>query len=306
MADPNKGIIYNYAGIPGVLTGQVFYVNNSGFGPDGATIGSDSHDGLSPLTPLGTLAGAIDKCTDYAGDTIILMPGHSETVTAAGGALEIDVIGVNIIGVGNGSLKPRFSINGAIDMIDITAADVTLSGIECRIITTDAATAFINVDAAGCTLKNISGIGSDTAINVVDLITVTANADDLLIDGVKFWNAIVAVNSFLSFEGAASRVTIKNFEAFGDVATGGIIDAAAIDYLWMENVKVGVVGLTMPAITLNSNPEGYAVNCFFAGTHGTLATNANMGNLMRLFNIWVTEETDGSRQGAQIPAVDTD
>jgi len=67
---------------------------------------------------------------------------------------------------------------------------------------------------------------------------------------------------------------------------------------------VRTVGTTKPAITLDSNPTGLARNCDFSGTSTTLADNAAMGTGMRLFNIRVLEETDGSAQGALIPAVD--
>lgn len=251
-----------------------------------------------------TIQAAVDACTANAEDIVFVMPGHTETLTAQ---IDMDTAGVRLIGLGQGSLRPTITLNGTIDGFDVSAANVHIENIGFAVVTTDLATAFINVDAANCTLKNIYGLTDVTDVAVVDAITVTANADDLVIDGVELWNmGLEEVNSFLSLEGAASRVTVKNFFAFGNVDTAGIIDAAKIDYLRMENVTIGVVGTTKPAATLDSNPEGIAVNCKFAGTHTTLATNANMGNLMRLFNIWVTEQTDGAAQGAQIPAVDGD
>ena len=250
-----------------------------------------------------SLQAAIDGATANALDTVYLLPGYSETVTAQ---IDADKAGVRIVGLGFGSLKPTITGNGAIDAIDVSAANVKIENIHFAAPETDAQTSFINVDAAGCTLKDISGVGSQTAKNVVDCITVTANADDLTIDGLEIVNRTVAVNSFISLEGAASTVRLYNIFCFGDVATAGLIDAAKVDYLFMENVNIGVVGTTKPAATLDSNPEGYARNCNFAGTHGTLATNANLGNLMRLFDIKVEENTDGSSQGALIPAVVTD
>lgn len=249
------------------------------------------------------IQAAVDACTASAEDIVYVLPQYSETITAQ---IDMDTAGVKLIGLGSGSLRPTITGNGTIDCFDVSAANVLIQNIGFAAPETDAQTSFINVDAADCTLKDIYGIGSQTAKNVVDCITVTANANDLTIDGVEFWNSTVAVNSFLSLEGAASRVKIKNFFAFGDVATAGIIDGAKIDYLYLDNVNVGVVGTTKPAVTLDSNPEGFAKDCNFAGTHGTLATNADLGNLMRLFNIRVLEETDGSAQGALIPAVDSD
>ncbi len=287
----------------GAQTGEIFYVNNSGVGPDGSLTNSDSNTGLSTQEPLSTIAEGIDRCVASRGDTVIAMPGHAEVLTAQ---LDMDVAGMTLLGIGNGDLKPRLTVNGVIDLVDMSAANCVLENFELRIITTDAATAFVNVDAAGCSLKKLSGIGSVGAVNVVDLITVTANADDLLIEDCSFSNSVVAINSFLSLEGACSRVNIKNLFCFGDVVAAGIIDAAKVDYLFMSNVNIGVVGTTKAAMVLDSNPEGYIDKGRFAGTIATLASNANYGNLMRLFDCLVTEETNSSAQGALIPAVDAD
>lgn len=284
--------------------GKVFFVSdttNTSYVSDIQSMYPVDEDGVTRVHT--TIAAALDSCVANRGDVILVLPGHGETVTAA---IAVDVAGVTIKGIGNGALKPTITGNGTIDAVNVTAANVTIDGLHFGAPGTDAQTSFINVVGTGVTLKNISGVGSTTAKNVVDCITVTATADDLTIDGVYFHNSTVAVNSFLSLEGAASRVTVKNFFAFGDVATAGIIDAAKIDYLFLENVSVHVVGTSKPAATLDSNPEGVAVTCRFSGTSTTLANNAALGNLMRLHDILVTEQTDGTAQGALIPAVDAD
>ena len=72
-------------------TGNVFFVHNS--------TGSDSNDGIGPGSALKTLDYAIGKCTADQGDTIIIMPGSDETVATT---VEVDVAGINIIGLGHG------------------------------------------------------------------------------------------------------------------------------------------------------------------------------------------------------------
>lgn len=250
-----------------------------------------------------TIAECIDACTSNRGDKIKVAPSYAETLTAK---LDLDVAGIEVIGLGQGLERPTLIGNAAIDAVEISADNIVFDNFYFGAPLTDAQTSFINIDDGGAIIRNIEGIGSVGSQNVVDLITVTVNGSDCLIENVQFWNSTVAVNSFLSLEGAASRVKVLNFRAFGDVVAGGIIDAAKIDYLWLENVIVGVVGTTKPAITLDSNPEGMAINVKAAGTHGTLATNCNLGNLMRIFENRVTEETDGSVQGAINPAADTD
>ena len=276
-----------------VPTGEVFFVGSTRV-PGG---------GKTPTAPFPTIAEALTHCTANRGDMIIVLPGHVETLTAA---LDLNVAGVSVIGLGQGSLRPTLTGNGTIDAVDISAANVRFEGFHFAAPETDAQTSFINVGASGATLKNISGIGSQTAKNVVDCITVEAGSHDLTLEGVRFYNSVVAVNSFISLEGACSRVTLRDIVCHGDVVAGGLIDGALITQLVMEDVRIAVVGTTKPAATLDSNPTGLARNCFFAGTHATLATNANLGNVLRVDNIKVLEETDNSASAAVIPAVDAD
>lgn len=277
--------------------GRVFWVESNYSGS------STYWSGRRIEAALPTIASAIDKCTASRGD-VILVPGfHAETVTAA---ISLSKIGIQLIGLPVGNLYPTITGNGTIDALSIDAADCVVENLAFGAPSTDEQTAMINIAAANAIVKGIRGIGSQTAKNVVDCITLTAAANDCFITDVELWNTVVAVNSFLSFEGAASRVVIKNFFAHGNVATAGVIDAAAVTGLFLEDVRVAVVGTTKPAATLDSNPTGMARNCFFAGTHATLATNANLGNAMRCDNIKVLEETDNSVSAAIIPAVDTD
>lgn len=250
-----------------------------------------------------TISAALSSCVASRGDTIIVLPGYSETLTAA---KSLSVAGVTIIGLGSGSLKPQITVNGAVDGFDFTAANVTVDNFHFTAPETDEATSMMNFGAAGCTARNISGIGSKTSKNFVDCITIASGADDLTLENIKFNNTTVAVNSFLSIEAAVARLKITDFYAFGDVATAGIIDAATATQLNWKRVEVHVVGSSKPAATLDSNPTGSIVDSKFSGTSTTLATNAALGNAIRLHNVTVLEETDGSKQGAQIPAVDVD
>lgn len=282
---------------------KVFYVglSSASWYPDFANIFPVDEDGV--VRVFSTISDALTNCVASRGDVILVLPGYTETLTAA---LTVSKAGVSIIGVGNGSLKPQITVNGAVDGLNITGANVLVENINFAAPETDEATAMINVAAANVTLRNISGIGSKTSKNFVDCITVASGADDLTLENVKLNNSVVAVNSFLSIEAAVARMKIRGFRAFGDVATAGIIDAAAATHLDWEDVVVGVVGTTKPAATLDSNPTGIINRARFAGTHATIATNANLGNAIRLFDVLVLEETDGSKQGAQIPAVDAD
>jgi hypothetical protein len=304
MADGFRGA-YKNIGIPmqgsQMTTGQVFFVDSQS--------GSSSNSGTDPNRPLDTLDNAINKCTATDadanvkyGDTIYVMPGHAETT----GKTTMDIAGVRVIGLGWGSVRPSFTTATADDVITVTGAGCSIENIQFAAPGIDLVTAYVNIAANGFTGKGwyAADCSGSTTFNVVDCISITADGDNCLLEDITFFNKTAPVTCFIDLEGAASNVRIKNSTFFGDVVTGGIIDTAKIDYLELDHVTVGVVGTTKAAVTLDSNPEGIARDCFFAGTSTTLATTANMGNLMRLHNIFVVNETDGSAQGAPIPAID--
>lgn len=286
------------------ITGKVFIVGNaSGVDIDFIRdIAKFDPDGKIRLNT--TIETALTQCVASRGDVIFVLPGYTETRTTA---LTLNVAGVKLIGLGQGTLRPALTSNGTIDCVDITADNVTFAGFHFPAPETDASTSAINVAGAdGVIIRDITGIGSQTAKNVVDMITVVASSNDLLIEGVRFYNTTVAVNSFLSLEGASSRVTVRNFVAYGECVTAGIIDGALITHLVLESVKIATTGTTIPAVILASNPTGIADGCRWSGTSTTLANNAQLGTGMRMFDNLVLEETDGSKQGALIPAVDAD
>jgi hypothetical protein len=307
MADPNAVTFYAQRlkaryDIPG----KVFFVNNGSVPPFGGSPGADQPNmGESELQPFATIDYAIGRCLASRGDAIFVLPMHAETVTAP---ITLDVIGVQIIGLALGKRKPRITINGAVDMFTITAAECRISGLFCTISTTDAATAIVNVAAARARIDNLDIIPSVTSYNVVDVFTLASGGDDCLIEDIDIRNTIVAVNSFISIEAVVARLTVRNFHAYGLVATGGIIDGAVIatDILIGPNVYVGTIGTNIPALTLDGNPTG-VVNGFTGhGTDATIANDANFGSALRVSNVRTGGSTGPAAQATYlIPALDT-
>lgn len=288
--------VYQDASMVTHAKGKTFYVDSN--------TGNASYSGERITAPLATIAQAVAKCTASQGDRIIVLPQHSETITST----IVPVAGSAIIGLRIGNRRPIISVNGAVDLISFDNANATVTGLEFAIVTTDAATAFINFNAAKCLAYDChaADCSAGSNVNVVDVVTVTASATSSRLDSCRFRNTTTAVNSFLSLEGAVANFTAQDNIFFGDVATAGIIDAATATQLFLLRNNVAVVGTTKPAATLDSNPTGLAAYNLFSGTHATLATNANLGSAIRAFENYVLEETDGSKQGALIPAADVD
>lgn len=287
------------------IPGKVFFVNNSTVLYPGASVGADNSSmGETELNPFSTIDYAIGRCTASRGDAVFVLGTHAETVTSA---ITLDVAGVQIIGLPIGNRKPRVTVNGAIDMFTITAADCRISSLFCTIVTTDNATAIVNVAAARARIDHLQIIPSATAVNVVDVFTLASGADDCAIEDCDVRNTTVAVNSFVSIEAAVARLTLRGNFFFGDVVTAGIIDAAAATQLHVVDNTIGTIGTTIPATILDSNPTGVVDNNRFLGTHTTIASNNNLGNLVRQARSFVLEDTANAFQATNIiPALDVE
>lgn len=283
--------------------GKVFFVASSTATWLGDFLNRFPNDADGEPRVFTTIASALSTSVASRGDVILVLPAYTETITSP---ITLSKAGVSVVGIGQGALVPTITVNAAVDGVTATAASVRFENFAFAAPETDNATAMINVAAAGVTIRDIRGIGSQTAKNFVDCITLASGADDVVIENVSLYNSVVAVNSFLSIEAAIARPTVRRFFAFGDVATAGIIDAATATQIRFEDVDVAVVGTSKPAATLDSNPTGFIKRSNFSGTSTTLATNAALGTGVRLFDVKVLEETGGAAQGALIPAVDVE
>jgi len=115
--------LYQYGGVP---VGGVFTTGSNFFVHSGT--GSDGNTGKKPSEALATLDVAVGKCTANKGDVIYCMPGHAETLSTVDG-VDIDVAGVTVIGLGNGSLRPTFTYSATAGEMVIGAANVTVKGL---------------------------------------------------------------------------------------------------------------------------------------------------------------------------------
>ena len=175
-------------------TGSYFFVHN-GTGSDTAG------NGLGPDSPAASADFMVASCTASLGDTIVLMPGHAETLVNATG-LAMDVAGVRLLGLGWGGLVPTFTLG--------TATSATIA-----------------VTAPNCVIDNIKVV-SDFA-NVAAGVTASAVADGLVVqnswfkDGGSAKELVIGV----SVAAAANNVKILN-NRFTTVDTGGCASAVKL------------------------------------------------------------------------------
>lgn len=277
-----------------ITTGSRFFVHHSG---------ASTNPGTNPDKPINTIDAAIALCTDSAGDIIYVMPGHAETVTSA---ITMDVIGVSIIGLGEGGLRPVITGNGTIDAITITAASCRVENIEFAVPGTDAQTADINIAAAGVVVKNTKHHGSTTAKNKVDIITITAAGHDTVIDGAVIYNDTVECVGGIVLEGAAKRVTIKNCVVHDSIGftDGSISDEATALQLTISNCVFSNAKADTVCMEFGNNTTGVCLNTFCNGRHSTIASNITTGTGMAFYETYAVEEA--AKNGMLLPAVDAE
>lgn len=275
---------------------NLFYVDSN--------TGNSAYNGLRMTSPFATLAQAYAACTASQGDQIILLPNHAETTTAVLTASKADV---TIKGLSLGAKRPTITGNSTADTINLTGAGQTVENILFAAPETDAQTADINVAAANCLILNTKHIGSKTSNNKVDIITMTASANDVVLDGVRIYNTVVECVGGIVFEGALARAEVRNCAVFDSIGftDGCISDEATATNIYIhhnvwQNAKAGTA--VMNWVT---NSTGICSFNHISGRHTTIASNVVTGTGMDFFENRVTEQAQVG--GAiSVPTVDVD
>lgn len=231
--------------------GNVFWVDSGA--------GSDGNAGTF-ARPFSTIDYAVGRCTANNGDIIMVKPGHTETVIAAGG-LDLDVAGIALVGLGSGSDRPTINFTTAVGAdMDVDAANITIYNI---LFTggVDALTGPIDINAADCSIVNCEW--RDVTGQATDVIVADANADRLLIEG-YFHNGAAAAGgaSAIALIGMDDPV-IRNFRIVGnfsvsaiDCRTTAVVDLNISDgYIWQKNAADVCVKDTVTASTGKVGPN---------------------------------------------------
>lgn len=144
--------------------GNVFYVDSNN--------GSDTQSGKTPERAVATLDYAIGLCTANQGDVIYALPGHAETVASAA-AINADVAGISIIGLGEGADRPTFTFSATVATITVTAASILIKNILIKP-SIDSVVSPIVVSAADCTIDVEIQDASATVECVCGVLTTAA------------------------------------------------------------------------------------------------------------------------------------
>lgn len=204
----------------GYTTGSVFFVDSS--------TGNDSGGGTID-SPFATIDFAVSQCTANVGDVIVVMPGHAETVSAAGG-LTLDVAGITIIGIGDGASQPTVTLDTvATADVDVDAANITVVNLHFVAGVADIAAA-IDVNADDFTLRNCRMTGDNAGLNALIWVQDAAagGSDRITIEDCYCEDRDASNTHFVNFAGTGNGHRVVGNVLHGDWGTMAVGGAGVI------------------------------------------------------------------------------
>lgn len=284
-------------------TGKIFWVSSTS-----GTAKDDSSHGGTPDLPWATVAYAIanthSKLVANRGDFIMVMPGHTESLTTAG-QIAVNLAGTTVMGLGQGQNRPKFNHTVAAGSVTVTASNTRWSNMN-HIAAVASVTNAIAV-SGGISHVEIDNLAFDisaTGLEFIVMIKLGAGATDNVTDISIHDNLFKAEN----IDGCASallmddcnEIKIINNLFQGDFNSvtidGAAASSACKDYLIINNyVQNYDTGFT---IDLDDAATGLcAYNTIGGG--GALASNVDWGNC-QVVECYVADAADVS--GVIIPA----
>lgn len=163
---------------PVLSPGARYYLHSSG---------SDAYAGTDRYKPVATLAQAHTNAS--AGDTIVIMAGHAQTLSAS---QTFNKAGVQVICEGTGTNAPTFTAAAAISMFDITTAGVIIEGVRFAI-STVAPTSQVRIAASGVKILGCSFYGGQYDTN--RLLYLHTSADHVTVRDSTFTSSATSVTT---------------------------------------------------------------------------------------------------------------
>jgi len=258
-------------------TGSIYYVDS--------VSGTAANTGESSTEALITIDAAMNKCTASKGDIIYVMPGHTETISTAGG-LTCDVVGVTIIGLGRGTDRPQITLSATDSTVIVSAANVVIRNIQF-INDVDALVVGIPVTAAHCLIADCLFDDATAAKQTIHWITLSVAADYFELTDVSAHGSDTAGSTAFITGAAADHVTIRRLVSHGDFSAANIDMSAAwtdciIEDCSLENanaVDVNIEGYASATGQVRYNSCMIATNgqVTWINTPGTLSLFENYG-----------------------------
>ena len=234
-----------------------------------ATSGASDASGYggSPELPFATLTYAETKAS--TGDTIFVLPGHTETLTG-NPSLTLDVVGLKVIGLGGWSRRPAFLIDGASTAhVLISGADTLVENLTFKAGHEDIAKA-IDIAAKGVVIRGCGFIENTTDENFligISVGTTDNDSDGALIEHNVIYQPDAASTNAIWFVKDQDHCTVRGNQIQGDyVADSAIIGSPGTELF--QNLAV-----TDNLIDNDANDSVHVIEFAGATNTGIIARN---------------------------------
>lgn len=244
-------------GVPIAQThpGRVFWVSSNTTGLlAGQRGGSDANRGTFD-SPFATLNYAITQCVADRGDIIFIKPGHAESVASAT-ALNFNVAGVAVVGLGLGTNRPKFTFTTAnTATIPVSAANMSVQNCQFVANFLSIAAAFTLSTAAEFTAQNNYFYDTSSILNFLNIVKSTGAANT--VDGLTFTDNVVknlgvtSNNTTVLSANDIDRLTIsrnylkwavQNDKAIAAIITAGVVTNAILSDNWCYRPNTTTAG----------------------------------------------------------------
>lgn len=254
----------------------------------------DSEEIISKLVT--TLNAGLIRCRANAGDIVVCLPGHSESISTAD-AMSNLVAGTRIIGLGRGTLRPKLTWTAAAATFLFDVANVELSGFWLEMAGDPAGTtalsvaAPITISAAGCAIRDCiirTSVDADQLATIP--ITTTAAADDLTLEDLVMFGATAGESTTFVRLVGADRLIMRRCRLMGATSstTVGVVQCittASTDILVEDCAFQNRKAASVHAFTGLAAVSGIVRRCQFGILdNATLAGLVTPGDLQGFAN----------------------
>ena len=229
--------------------GKVFWVGggdattNLAAFPNRKGASDTARDGGKFLSPFKTLDFAVGQCVANRGDIVFVLPGYVDVLSAAD-AIDVDVAGVSIIGLGTGAMQPRIGFDNTAATFAIDAVNVTVEGLNFR---AEVAACVKGVDvksgADDFVLRNNRFTALTVGTHEFNDAVFVLTSDRGVVEGNYFDQDEGAAQSAVHWSTACLGLTIQNNYVAGDYAVACLEDegTASEQILIKENTLINGV-----------------------------------------------------------------
>ena len=178
------------------------------------------------------LATGLARCRSGKGDYVLVLPGHTENVTATTAAAFLANLkaGTRILGIGDPSLAiaPKFTWTADATWA-ISVADVVIQNLNLQMNGTDDITAGITITGAGVRILGCNiNTGTGASLDAVLAILTGTGCSNLVIAGCKSRQTSGTTTSVVKIAvGADVTIADCDFQMIGSAAGTGVINISA-------------------------------------------------------------------------------